>query len=105
MAGPALLEGGIAATKAAYGAILPHVPYYAMEGISVFNEAKAMMEWAGWMLSEIENSALMSFTFGLYDGFQKTIHNAPPDIPYFLSNPAFQLGSDLENIVINLFYK
>lgn len=49
MAGPAVLEGGIVVTKAAYGAILPHVPYYAMEGVSTFNEVKSMMEWAGFI--------------------------------------------------------
>lgn len=97
MAGPALLEGGIAATKAAYGAILPHVPYYAMEGVSTFNEVKSMMEWAGWMLSEIENSTLMSFSVGFFDGVYKFLYNAPPDSPYLFSNPLFQFSSDLIN--------
>jgi len=50
----------------------------------------------------IETTTAMSLTAGAIDGVVKSVLNAPPDTPYIITNPAFQISSDITNFGMNV---
>lgn len=102
MAGPALLEGGIAATKAAYGAILPHVPYYANECAVAYMEFETALELG---CNIVESNTILSLIGGGFDGYYRYKYNFPIDIPFVISNPLFQLSSNFIGALFSILDK
>ena len=49
----------------------------------------------------VETTTAISLTAGAIDGVVKSVLNAPPDTPYIITNPAFQISSDITNFGMN----
>jgi hypothetical protein len=63
----------------------------------------ALGEVSTTIVGTIEATAKLSIATGAADGILKAVTNTPPDTPYAIGNPAFQVSSDVANFITNFF--
>ena len=124
MAGPAVLENGYNAAvwsapyvksaaiatynagKYAYTVSSNAAKYYGstavLNGVKGYGKAKGMAEYWYFM---IDQSAKISIVTGVLEGVLKSFDCMPPDLPYFIDNPLYKLGSDAMSGLINIVKK
>lgn len=94
------------AGRQAYTATSNAARYYGstaiINGVKGYGKARAMAEYLYFM---IDQSAKISIVTGVLEGGLKSFDCMPPDLPYFIDNPLYKLGSDAMSGLINIVKK
>ena len=73
-----------------------------LNGIKWYGKARTM---AKYWFSVIDLSTKKSIGAGVIEGVVKSFDFMPPDLPYFIDNPFYKLGSDAVSSFINIVKK